>query len=338
MPDPPNPSIDPVQARAVVDRGDASLRLEPVTLRALEPGEVRVRHTLSCVSPGTELRVHDQHRGDPAPTVPGYARVGQVEAVHGDAPLQPGDRVIVTKSLDYGGLTAHWGAHISHSICTSATVLRVPDTVSDRDAVLARLSAIPFHGWRLIDPQPGTTVAIVGLGAIGMPAAKFFADSGCPMLALDRSAQRVEAARAWGIDAEVGNGPIGDQVKRRMPEGVDVLVDATGVPAVAAGAGLAIRMPAWHEPNARPVRYLVQGSYADTLPLPYQDLFMREAHVIFSRDWEPQDLRLLLERMADGGLSFDPLPTHNLSPDDADQAYDLLRKAQTPLTVIFDWE
>ena len=215
-------------------------------------------------------------------------------------------------------------------------MIPIPDAVDDAQAVLARLGAISCHGLRTTPHWPTDRVAVLGLGAIGLFSAKFHTCFGRTIVGFDRSADRVAMARAWGIEADHVTGSTAEHLRRRFPEGADVIVDATGVPAVLADAVDALREPAWGVPCDPPVRYVVQGSYRDELPLPYWPLFNREAQIFLPRDWEPGDLRAIFDLIEAGQLDFPEALYTVADPAEADAVYDAFeRRSAAGVTALF---
>lgn len=332
--------IESLQRRlSLVQRCDGSVRVEEHGLREPTEHEAVVQTTLSCVSPGTELRVSAAAQSGPTePWVPGYARVGRVTRSGRHSGLIDGERVVVLHDRGESPYRRQWGGHTSASIVTAHDVVPIPASVSDRDAVLARLAAIPMHGVRLARPGPDDSVVVLGLGFIGLAAAKFCALSGCSTLGLDRSPPRVEIARQWGLEAQVDQGSAEEAIRRAFPDGPNLIIDATGVPTVPADAVRGFAVPAWGRPIERPARYMVQGSYPGELVLPYQAFFEREVQVLFPRDWESADLQEIFSLLEAGRLKFDAVPASSVPPQAAAEVYASLRDPRgVDLTALFSW-
>lgn len=310
-------------------------------MRAAVPGEVVVETTLSCVSPGTELRVlcllrEGKLEGESA-IIPGYAKVGRV-VEPGDSGLPVGQRVVVSGTQDTGPFGKHWGGHVSHSLTGPGALLAIPDGIDDRQAALARLAAISYHGYAVTPKHAGDRVAVIGLGAIGLFAAKFYACLGHDVVAMDRSPGRVDLAKRWGIDAVVVGAAASGVIRGRWDGGANIVVDATGVPAVAADAVEGLRMPPWQAPVLHPSRYVVQGSYPADLPLPYEPFFQRETQVLFPRDWTPEDLLAIFKLIDDGVLSFPPELYSEHDPSEAASVYATLSQPDyVRVTALFRW-
>lgn len=96
--------------------------------------------------------------GQPLPL--GYCNVGRVVAVgKGVAEFKVGDRV------------ASNGNHAEFVCVPKNLVAKVPDDITDEEAAFTVIGSIGLQGIRLLNPQLGETVVVVGLGLIGLVAA-----------------------------------------------------------------------------------------------------------------------------------------------------------------------
>jgi threonine dehydrogenase-like Zn-dependent dehydrogenase len=89
---------------------------------------------------------------------------------------------------------------------------------------------------RVSPPELGDRVVIQGLGLVGQFASQLYQLGGAKVLAIDPSASRRDIARKCGIEGVVdpSTGDIAEQIKALTDgEGAAVIVEATGVPALA---------------------------------------------------------------------------------------------------------
>ena len=97
--------------------------------------------------------------GQPLPL--GYCNVGRVVAVgKGVAEFKVDDRV------------ASNGNHAEFVCVPKNLVAKVPDDITDEEAAFTVIGSIGLQGIRLLNPQLGETVVVVGLGLIGGSVAK----------------------------------------------------------------------------------------------------------------------------------------------------------------------
>ena len=126
---------------------------------------------------------------DPLPV--GYCNVGVVSEVSpeaGDAGFQIGDRVLSN------GPHAEWVC-VPRNLCA-----KIPDTVSDEEAVFAVLGSIGLQGLRLASPTLGESFVVIGLGLIGLLTAQLLKANGCRVLGVDLDSKKTDIAKTFGIE------------------------------------------------------------------------------------------------------------------------------------------
>lgn len=120
----------------------------------------------------------------------GYCNVGRVLAVGPDVHgITVGDRVVSN------------GPH-AEAFCSSFNLCaKVPNSVSDQQAAFTILASIGLHATRLINPSLGETIAISGLGIIGLLTAQILRANGCQVIGFDPDPRKCELLRSFGIQA-----------------------------------------------------------------------------------------------------------------------------------------
>lgn len=126
--------------------------------------------------------------GQPLPL--GYCNVGKVVAVgKGVTDLVIGDRV------------ASNGNHAEYVCIPKNLVAKIPENVSDEEAAFTVIGSIGLQGIRLLNPQLGETVVVIGLGLIGLVTAELLKANGCRVVGIDYDQQKVDLAKTKGIIA-----------------------------------------------------------------------------------------------------------------------------------------
>ena len=111
--------------------------------------------------------------GQPLPL--GYCNVGRVVAVgKGVAEFKVDDRVVSN------------GNHAEFVCVPKNLVAKVPDDITDEEAAFTVIGSIGLQGIRLLNPQLGETVVVVGLGLIGLVAAQLLRANGCKVIGVTR--------------------------------------------------------------------------------------------------------------------------------------------------------
>lgn len=315
-----------MKARAVVFAEAGRLELRPVDVREPAADEVVVETRFSSISSGTERLLFDGRLpGMPQlryPLIPGYEAAGTVTAVGADVEgVAVGDDVFVGGSMCYTDVAAAFGGQSSLLVKRAANVVPLHG-IPLAHAPLLALAATALHGVRRLGEVGGKRVAVLGMGAVGQLAARFLAASGAHVIAVDRSAgrlQAVESAEAIDVSAL----PLEAQLTTPVP--------------------LAIEASGKSEEIARLARVLEPGgqivllSYYDALTTPFVDLFVKEATLLTSREWLPDDLTAARDAVAGGSIDLAALAAHVVPIERYEQAYRTAFEDPSILKVVLQW-
>jgi len=326
------------KAKAIAATGINVVELVDIELPEPKPGEVLIRTEYTAVSPGTELRcIAGLQRGDVAfPFIPGYSLVGVVESAAADSPVSVGTRVFAG-GTSHASINLQWGGHVSYAIGRAHRVVPIPEGCPPQWGTLSKLVAIALRGCRIAEPKPSDKVAIVGLGPIGLLSLRQFRAAGANVLGVDQDASRVDRAVNSGVAASVVTSTIEEAVYSHFGQGADIVVDATGVPAVLPQSIMAARELPWDQSNIVGPKVLIQGSYPDPFTLSYNDCFMKELHILTPRDHTPANLVEAVGMIADGTIKVDDLISWSGDTGSAPDVYAQLRSDRTVMTAVFDW-
>jgi predicted dehydrogenase/threonine dehydrogenase-like Zn-dependent dehydrogenase len=124
----------------------------------------------------------------------GYSCSGVVLKVAAEVTgFQPGDRVAC------GG--AGYASHSEINFVPANLSVRIPDNVSLEAASLTTIGAIAVQGVRQANVTFGETVAVIGVGLVGVLGIQVLRAAGCRVIAIDLSSER--AARAISFGAQL---------------------------------------------------------------------------------------------------------------------------------------
>ena len=124
--------------------------------------------------------------GQPLPL--GYCNVGKVVAVgRGVTEFHVGDRV------------ASNGNHAEYVCVPQNLVAKIPDNVSDDEAAFTVIGSIGLEGIRLLKPELGETIVVVGLGLIGLMVAQLLRANGCRVVGVEFDQAKLDLAAKWGV-------------------------------------------------------------------------------------------------------------------------------------------
>ena len=332
--------------KAFVYGGPGKMSLEERPMPEIQaPGDaiVKIVKTTIC---GTDLHIL---KGDVATCAPGrilgHEGVGVIDAVGaGVTAFHPGDRVLISCISSCGkcdycrrGMYSHCttgGWILGNEIDgTQAQYVRTPhaDTSlypipdgADEEALVMLSDILPTGfecGVLNGKVQPGTTVAIVGSGPIGLAAlltAQLYSPAQIIMIDLDDN--RLEVARRFGATQTINSadGKAAEAVKALTEgRGVDAAIEAVGVPAtfqlcqdlVASGGVIA--------------NIGVHGQKAD---LHLERLWSLNI-AITTRLVDTATTPMLLKTVRSGKIDPTRLITHRFSLDQILEAYDTFGRA-----------
>jgi L-iditol 2-dehydrogenase len=243
---------------AAVLYGKEHLQIESVEVPRIGPGDVlvRVRAALTC---GTDVKVF--RRGYHArmiqpPALFGHELAGDIVAVGEDVQgFRVGQRVVAANSAPCG--ECFYCRRGQENLCDDllfnngayAEYIRIPerivrknlyvleDHVGYQDAALVEPLACALRGLEETKVQRGDTVAVIGLGPIGMMfvrLAKTLYDA--RVIAIGRRQQQLDRAAGMGADEVILNDGSADAVgavkSATAGRGADIVIEAVGLPEV----------------------------------------------------------------------------------------------------------
>jgi len=275
----------------VIAAPGAPARIEPIVVDPPGPAEVLVRIVADGVCHSDLWAIEHGNWGAPFPMLLGHEAAGIVEEVgHGVDHVATGDRVLLAWAIPCGICTAcrrsrprrcahGWeqpprlrtqdgrplvgtlsiGGLATHTVVHAAQVIPVPDRLELDAACLLGCGASTGIG-AAVNTAPvlvGDTVAVIGLGGIGLSALQGARLAGAErLIAIDRVAAKLEIARTLGathVVAAAVEDPVTAVRSLTDGAGVDVSFEATGNASVVAqamamlargGTAVAIGVPA----------------------------------------------------------------------------------------------
>jgi L-iditol 2-dehydrogenase len=240
---------------AAVLYGKEHLQVEAVAVPEIDRGDilVRVQVALTC---GTDVKVF--RRGYHArmivpPAVFGHELAGDVVALGADVTrFTVGERVVAANSApceecyfckrDLQNLCEdilfNNGAYAEYIRIPARIVerntYRVPEHVSYQDAALVEPLACVLRGLEETGIRPGDSVAIIGLGPIGLMFVRLAKVYGARVIAIGRRKTQLDRAAAMGADELICTAtvpqPAGTVRQLTHGRGVDIAIEAVGKP------------------------------------------------------------------------------------------------------------
>ncbi len=318
--------------RAAVLHAPRDLRVEAAAAPVPGAGEVVVRVSASGLC-GTDYRIWSGDRPVRYPLVMGHEFIGRIESVGpGVDRVAVGDRVAVQPNYSCGRCPlcreGNW------NLCLSRTAVgidvdggfaeqaRVPARVcwpapadlSEDQLLLAEPLAVVVRAVDRGEARPGQTAAVLGAGTLGLLAVQVLRARGLSVLAVGRTARRLDLARALGAAAEATTESGGHAEAARAfsgREGVDLVIETAGTPeAVEHAMDLA-------RPGGRVV---LTGLPHEPSRLSFFSVVRRELSIVGSMIYQgefPEAIRLL----AAGAVRTERLLTHRFPLDRIQDAF-----------------
>ncbi|WP_413208121.1 zinc-binding dehydrogenase [Rhodospirillum sp. A1_3_36] len=249
------------EAALLVEQGQPLVVAE-IGIPALKPGQVLVELAYSGAC-GTQVM---EWRGDKGPDrwMPhclGHEGTGTViDTGVGVTKVKQGDEVVLSwirgTGAETGGCKYDWdGVEVNaggvttfqrHSVVSENRLTRLPEGLTPDVAILLGCAAPTGMGavFNVLHARPGDSVAIFGTGGIGLNACMAAAFAGAmPVICIDPNPARRDLAIAYGATHAVdpGEGNVVEAVRAIVPGGVDLAVEASGLPMVMENAVDAVR-------------------------------------------------------------------------------------------------
>ena len=335
-----------MKTRSVIVKAplDVVLAEEEKDEKSLKAQECLIESLVSMISPGTELsRVYGLKKGAFYPMRPGYCTVGRI--------LKKGSEV---KNVEIGDRVLFLGPHASHHIVSPSLpegefLYKLHPELSSKEGAMIMMAWIAMNGILSVDVKLFDTVAIFGMGNLGLFLAIYYQSMGVRVIGIDPVKHRCEVARSIGIHELIDCAPE-DQAAAVMAltnkKGADIVIDATGLSAV---IETAISV------TARYGTVVLLGSprsdYVTNITPILNAIHMRNLKVIGALNQlypfdETEGVRLtkrkgmdhITKLMLNKTIDVDRFISHVIKPEDIMSAYDGLMNHKDEYTsVLIDW-
>jgi 2-desacetyl-2-hydroxyethyl bacteriochlorophyllide A dehydrogenase len=196
------------------------------------------------------------------------------------------------------------------------TLRRVPEGLSDEVALFAGdVMGTGYHAVQALDLEPGGSVAVLGLGPVGLCAVQVALAAGAEtVLAVDSVEERLAMAESFGATPlHLTEDDVRGAAKQATEgRGVDGAIDAVGHPQ-------ALDMACRLARKAGTVS--ATGVYSAPVELHMGIVWIKSLTLRSGQANVIAHLDPVLERLASGELDPAPLVTHHMKLDDAAEAY-----------------
>jgi predicted dehydrogenase/threonine dehydrogenase-like Zn-dependent dehydrogenase len=276
----------------------------------------------------------------------GYSLAGVVEDVGPEAgEFQRGQRVAC------GG--AECAFHADLVAVPRNLVVPVPDGVSLRHACFATVGSIALQGYRRAEMQLGETAGVIGLGLLGQILVRILRAAGVRVLGVDIAATRCDLAASAGAATFTPDDSALRSAARVLP--------GSGVDCVFITAGGSSNGPAELAVEMARDRARVVDVGKTRLDLPWNDYYMKELDLRFSRSYGPgrydptyeqkgvdypagyvrwterRNMSSFLALLAEGRVDLEPIITDVSGIDEADEVYEAIARGEGGLGMLFQY-
>ena len=226
--------------KALVFDGTGTLGVQELASPSRD-GECLIRVRMAGIC-GTDLQILDGYAGFTG--IPGHEFTGVVEAVASSKDAAwLGKRVVGDINIGCGrcrwclanvkehcidrtvlGIRGHGGAFAEQLTLPAANLHELPDSVDDAAAVFVEPVAACCRIFEQVQIDPGTSVAVLGDGRMGLLAAQVLATATRDVTVLGRHEHKLDIARTLGLRAAFSDVNVPALAR------FDVVVDVTGRP------------------------------------------------------------------------------------------------------------
>lgn len=240
------------EAALLVETGKP-LVLAEIEIPPLKQGQVLVQIAYSGAC-GTQVMEARGLKGEDkwVPHCLGHEGTGIVlEVGPAVTKVKPDDKVVLSwikgSGIEAGGCVYTWGdkkvnaggvtTFQRHAVVSENRLTLLPPGLGMDEATLLGCAAPTGMGavFNVLQVKPGDAVAIFGTGGIGLNACMAASFAGAvPVIGIDLAPARRELALRCGCSHVIdpAEGDVGAAIRKIVPNGVDLAVEATGVPAV----------------------------------------------------------------------------------------------------------
>ena len=322
------PSSDEVCGmKALVYHGNKDLRLETVPDPTPGPGDILLRIDY-CGICATDIEEYlygpvfifgdepNPITGKKVPLITGHEITGTVDQTgQGVSNVGVGDRVALNTVLTCGD--CWWcrnGAEVQcpamavagfaldgglaeYMVWPASEAIPLPDSVSSEEAALVEPASVAVQAVRRSRMAPGESVAVLGVGAVGMLAMQAAKAMGGRVFAIDRRESSLEMAGRLGADAVIDAADDVEEALRGLTGGTgpDVVIDAAG------GEETPAQAVRWVRSGGRA---LLVAIYASTPAFDFNDIVGTAKEIIGSIAYQRRDVEQVV-----GLLDSDQLQT-----------------------------
>lgn len=238
--------------KAVVFSKPEQLAIETVADPRCTPDEIiiKVAHSGIC---GTDIHIYRNEYLSDFPLIPGHEFSGTVVEVGKNVKnIKIGERVAADPNLYCGECDfcrneqanhcANWqgigitcsGGFAEYVNVPAKAAYKLPDSLSDSQAAFIEPLACVVWAFKRLRVNASDRVLLFGSGPMGLLLIQALRHGGASQITVvDKQVKRLELAKQFGASQTIISSPQqAEELKALAPHGYDLVIDATGIPAV----------------------------------------------------------------------------------------------------------
>ncbi len=232
-----------------------------------------------------------------------------------------------------------YAVHAEYNVVPWNLLTPLPDSVDFESAAFTTLGSVAMHGFRLAQPQIGETVAVIGMGLLGLLTGQIAAAAGCRVLGIDVNPQRIALAASLGMGSVFRDQAVDSAQFFTSDRGFDIVIICADTPSndpvdlaaviardrakvVATGAvGLTLSRKLYYE---KELSFINSRSYG---PGRYDASYEengKDYPLGYVRWTEGRNFESVVDLLASSKLKISPMITHRIPIDQAATAYEII--------------
>jgi len=327
--------------KAIVFRDKNEVVLDEVPDPQCQPDEVVLR-VATCGICGTDLHVSKGEYIEKFPIIPGHEFSGTVVEVGKNISyLKIGDRVTADPNIfcgycDYcrneqANHCSNWhgmgvnrdGAFAEYVSVPARNCYFVPENLTDKQAAFIEPLACVAYALRRLRVWPADKVLIFGAGPMGLLLLQAMQKSiSSQVVMVEKNADRLNLAKQMGASVAVPAGADQFQaLKELAPNGFNIVIDATGVPAVIESAF------DYLAPRGQYLQFGVTDTKAQVKINPYK--FFQNDWIMLGSFAVCYSFKPAIDFLSHGVIDIDPLVSHTVQLTEFIDMFDKFGKGET---------
>ncbi|MCL4745112.1 MAG: zinc-binding dehydrogenase, partial [Burkholderiaceae bacterium] len=222
------------------------------------------------------------------------------------------------------------GGFAEYMVAPAANIVPIPDHLNDEEAAIIPCSvATAYHAVRRAGLGEGQSVAIFGIGGIGLNAVQFASMAGAEVIAVDMAQSKLELARSLGARhcVKANSLDVVAEIKRITGDlGPDATLECIGSPSTYQSCIDSVR---------RGGRVVVAGFHPDPLKVNPLRLMLDEVTITGAHVANRSEIEEIVGLLSDRTIDLRRMVTHTLDFRDIHQGFERLRTQEgDPIRIV----